>query len=1010
MALPNSSRGSLFDKFVRVCTAPFTTTGLGQRLTDDLEDGRTGRDQEPAPHSYRRRWRDAPVGENPTSARSSMSRDAPDPVPPRYWSVSDEFRNRSEGDDEAWQRCANVVGNFDATECQVQREQIDTLLVFAGLFSGVATAFIMEGYKWMITQPDDLSVEYLRQILALLSNKEVPSVAHSSGRPELPDDIVNLINGLWFSSLTLSLSSALIGIVSKQWLREYLRDAGRAQKTNLAVRQVKYQGLKRWWVDAVITSIPLLLQAALFLFLVGVVYLLWHIQRRIALAITIIGSAITLFFIVTTIMPAGQYILCRWGWLRMHTTSQVPFKSAQAWLFLHVILFVFNSVAWVFHTLMNAGTKHDRLFVPPFPTHAAWPQFDLDWTQRRDESAQWTDEPTSVALCLGFMELNFEHPFLRKWIWGCLWSMRENVVDAKYVLQCIRRIPRVRSTFPSPDDGLAHEVLPLSDPAIAPQMTSELVLHAILEVSDSTSVEHLIRIYNSLAHRGAEVPSIVYETLRSTLEGVPAASSSTETRMQLYYVAQTILRKSQHNEVLCGAFTKLITRITTHLSQGETQENHTYVGRELSLDIAVDISDWLERYPEPINNWRDFKTRIVWSAQTASLLARRLASFKPLDVTENIAKWHPRFPSVCALIDVVFAKASLTPIETWPSWTPSEKSAMENLGQVKAALDAAREETVTTDDEAPLGAPFPAARPMPWMMGVSRQGGNSNSARPQQNEVHFNQDHEQNESSASDASMQASGSDSMGQGAQDAGQVSSTQSGTTAVEQDSEQPMDNGDSNQAAADHTSYRTAARQDSQQTAVSQDSDQTMVSYASRRTSPSPDLNRGKAGQDTTRKSFGTTRSLSLSPEGTILEQDEPPSASTVEEFSQELDDMPSRLEGDIKRRPSRETGAPEPQGNGPLPSPSDNSASRSAKAILPSRANGSEPSQGGGTPSEQIMESSTPSTGAPPTPSDARAAPQESEGRSLSSRGSEIPSPGGVGGDVPPRNGSKPRWRI
>ncbi|KAL1672480.1 hypothetical protein EV122DRAFT_224565, partial [Schizophyllum commune] len=637
------------------------------------------------------------------------------------WSVEDaQFRNKSADDEEAWQRCADVVGNHDAMDCQVQCEQIDTLLVFAGLFSGVATAFIMEGYKWMIEEPEDMSAEYLRQILALLSNTTIPSSAHTSGRPPISDDIVDFINGLWFSSLTLSLSSALIGIVSKQWLREYLRGAGRAQQTNLAVRQIKFQGLTRWCVNAVITSIPLLLQAALFLFLAGVVYLLWHIQQKIALTITIIVAATSLFFIITTVMPVMQFICCHVGWLRLHTTSQVPFKSPQAWLFLRITLIFFNSAAWVLHTFINI-IERDRIFVPPFPTHAAWSQFDLDWTQRRDESARWNKEPTSVALCLGFIELNFEHPSLRKWIWGCLWSMRENVTNAKYVLQCIRRTPDVRSNFPSPAlDFLANAVLPLCDSQITTQMTSELVLHAIVESDDGTRVEHLIRIFNTLMNRGVEIPSIVYNNLRVTLAKISGPSSSTETRLQLFHVVQNTLRRSQHTEVLqYGPLTKLITTIVTHLSQGETQEIHTYVGRELSLDLAVDVSEWLARYPEPIANLGAYKARLVWSAQIAVLLARRLASFKALDAPENIPKWHPRFPTVCALVELVFAKASLTPLETWPSWTSSEKSDMESLRQVKAALDAARQESITANGETPLAAPYPAARPMPWMVGIS---------------------------------------------------------------------------------------------------------------------------------------------------------------------------------------------------------------------------------------------------------------------------------------------------
>ncbi|KAL1691386.1 hypothetical protein GGG16DRAFT_125025 [Schizophyllum commune] len=665
------SATSLSSKFVRVCRSPFNNRLRFARhvVTDDLESGDTG-------NKDVRQEDNVAIGANNVGfifggstapgLTPNVRKDTTIPATDAHWHIGHlKFRNMPADEDEAWNRMSTLVYKHDSTTCQIYREEIDTLMVFAGLFSGVVTAFIIESYKWLLEEPEDLSAEYLRQILALLADTTIPSTIQASGRPTLPDNIVSIINGFWFTSLTLSLSSALIGIVSKQWLREYLRDAGRSNQTNLGVRQVKYEGLQEWYVNAVITSIPLLLQVALFVFLAGVNYLLWHLQSQVAGAISAFSLIILVFFIVTTVLPA-------------------------------MFLIILNCFTWVYDTLIAMkGLRRDWSFVAPFQSYSTWAQLDLDWTRRRDESARWNNEPTSIALCVGFVELNFEHRSLRDWIWCCLWSLKDYAVNTKYVLQCVRRVPTIKSNFPSPDgDPLAAEVLPLLNPSVVPQGTSELVLHMLLDSSSAAYVEHMIRIYNSLGHLGLEdIPILVYNKLRNTLQAIPAETTNADTRLQLFYVAQDILRRTRHTERLYGFFLELITAILVHLSHGETRNSSSlYSSRDLSLDLSVDILDWLERYPNPGSDWAEYKSRVRWSAQAAVLLARRLASFKPLIDPDNIPTYHARFSDIYALVQRIYTELRSIPAETQPTWE-SETPIMEvEFIQVKMALDVARED------------------------------------------------------------------------------------------------------------------------------------------------------------------------------------------------------------------------------------------------------------------------------------------------------------------------------
>ncbi|KAL1714401.1 hypothetical protein EV715DRAFT_276654 [Schizophyllum commune] len=898
------SATSLSSKFVRVCRSPFNNRLRFARhvVTDDLESGDTG-------NTDARQEDNVAIGANNVGfifggstapgLTPNVRKDTTIPATDAHWHIGHlKFRNMPADEDEAWNRMSTLVYKHDSTTCQIYREEIDTLMVFAGLFSGVVTAFIIESYKWLLEEPEDLSAEYLRQILALLANTTIPSTIQASGRPTLPDNIVSIINGFWFTSLTLSLSSALIGIVSKQWLREYLRDAGRSTQTNLGVRQVKYEGLREWYVNAVITSIPLLLQVALFVFLAGVNYLLWHLQSQVAGAISAFSLIILVFFIVTTVLPAVQYIIAWSGRFQMHRMAQIPYKSAQSLLFLQMFLIIMNCFAWGYDALIAMkGLRRDWSFVAPFQSYSTWAQLDLDWTQRRDESARWNNEPTSIALCVGFVELNFEHRSLRDWIWCCLWSLKDYAVNTKYVLQCVRRVPTIKSNFPSPDgDPLAAEVLPLLNPSVVPQGTSELVLHMLLDSSSAAYVEHMIRIYNSLGHLGLEdIPILVYNKLRNTLQAIPAETTNADTRLQLFYVAQDILRKTRHTERLYGFFLELITAILVHLSHGETRNSSAlYSSRDLSLDLSVDILDWLERYPNPGSDWAEYKSRVRWSAQAAVLLARRLASFKPLIDPDNIPTYHARFPDIYALVQRIYTELRSIPAETQPTWE-SETPIMEvEFIQVKMALDVAREDADAQSTQAAA-----TVRTRPTATAGDRAASPTNEGEKEfpdtqkQRGVRWDEENLRDDATT-DFSIQATPSEpsptdrvgALGRPLviQDPEQITSGRSimASTAKQDFGDAPSD---PRHAISSRDPTWTTARQGSGSlTAVSYDSGQSKASQRD-----------AQAGTHTNEGSTSTTsytsRSVSKSPEG-IVDQDAPALAGSSAKSlpSQERESLP------------------------------------------------------------------------------------------------------------------------
>ncbi|EEB91570.1 hypothetical protein MPER_10048 [Moniliophthora perniciosa FA553] len=56
------------------------------------------------------------------------------------------------------------------------KEYIHTLLVFAGLFSAVLTAFLIESYQWLLEDPADTTVALLTQISMQLNTSQAPYI------------------------------------------------------------------------------------------------------------------------------------------------------------------------------------------------------------------------------------------------------------------------------------------------------------------------------------------------------------------------------------------------------------------------------------------------------------------------------------------------------------------------------------------------------------------------------------------------------------------------------------------------------------------------------------------------------------------------------------------------------------------------------------------------------------------------------------------------------------------
>ena len=169
------------------------------------------------------------------------------------------------------------------------------------------TAFLIESYTAL--QPDPQSqIIYLLERIAAQTYTTGPGFLNTTsslpGPPQFEVPIWALrVNGLWFSSLIVSLAAASIGILVKSWLREYLAGEWISPQEKLRARQYRNPALKQWKVFDIAALLPLLLQVALGLFFIGLCFFTASVDERMALTSVPLVSAWAFFLAMTTLAP-----------------------------------------------------------------------------------------------------------------------------------------------------------------------------------------------------------------------------------------------------------------------------------------------------------------------------------------------------------------------------------------------------------------------------------------------------------------------------------------------------------------------------------------------------------------------------------------------------------------------------------------------------------------------------------------------------------------------------------
>jgi hypothetical protein len=202
-------------------------------------------------------------------------------------------------------------------------------VVQAGLFSVVTSAFIIQFDSRLQPDPNDETAALLRVLIYKIDNTTFGNSVPTLPLWANPPQTIVQVQAILYASLAISLFSAFLAMLGKQWLNRYqskdMRGSAIERSHN---RQQKLDGIVAWYFDYVMESLPLMLQTALLLLGCALSRYLWGIDSVIAsvvLGVTSFGVIFYLFIVI-----AGT------------ASESCPYQTPAARIFRHILRHLHN--------------------------------------------------------------------------------------------------------------------------------------------------------------------------------------------------------------------------------------------------------------------------------------------------------------------------------------------------------------------------------------------------------------------------------------------------------------------------------------------------------------------------------------------------------------------------------------------------------------------------------------------------------------------------------------------
>src|SRR6266702_5649610 len=205
-----------------------------------------------------------------------------------------------------------------------------------GLFSAAVASLISVSIQDIRPNPQDTSNFYLANIYQTVSNPNQSNISLPSSPPTFsPPNYAVWVNSLWFLSLVISLTCALLATLLQQWARRYLRvtQPRYSPHKRARIRAFFSEGVEKFLLPWAVEALPTLLHVSLFLFFAVLVVFLCNVNLTAFKLVLSWVSICTALYGCITFIPIFHHdspYYTPLSFLAWHIVTGIPFLTFRA--------------------------------------------------------------------------------------------------------------------------------------------------------------------------------------------------------------------------------------------------------------------------------------------------------------------------------------------------------------------------------------------------------------------------------------------------------------------------------------------------------------------------------------------------------------------------------------------------------------------------------------------------------------------------------------------------------
>ena len=229
-----------------------------------------------------------------------------------------------------------------------------------GLFSAAVAALVAVSVQDLKQSSQDISAFYLASIYQILADSNgsqvlIPPTLPNPTTPFSPPTSAVWVNSLWFLSLVISLTCALLATFLQQWARRYMRvtQTRYSPHKRARIRAFFAEGVEKLHLPWAVEALPALLHLSLFLFFAGLAVFLFNINHTVFnVAISWVGFC-TGMYVCITLIPI----------FRHDSPYYAPLSSSAWYLYTGIRFTVFRILWWAANRCNMRASIRERAFV-----------------------------------------------------------------------------------------------------------------------------------------------------------------------------------------------------------------------------------------------------------------------------------------------------------------------------------------------------------------------------------------------------------------------------------------------------------------------------------------------------------------------------------------------------------------------------------------------------------------------------------------------------------------------